>query len=56
MAENAHSIPASKRADETRANLVLALVAPFLIALSVWGMLSPDPVVTGHAYAVEAVR
>ena len=56
MAENTHSTPASERAEENRANLVLALVAPFLIALSVWGMLSPDPVVTGHAYAVEAMR
>ncbi|BCK76481.1 hypothetical protein AA0242T_2308 [Acetobacter aceti NRIC 0242] len=56
MAENAHSTPASKQAEETCANILADLVVSFLIALSIYGLQSPDPVTTGHAYAVEAVR
>ncbi|MCH4091081.1 hypothetical protein [Acetobacter sp.] len=55
MAENAHSTPASRRAD-TRVSILTVLIVPFLIALSVFGLGSPDPVASGHAYAVEAVR
>ncbi|GBQ27675.1 hypothetical protein AA0472_2475 [Acetobacter estunensis NRIC 0472] len=55
MAENAHSTPAPMRAD-TRASILTALIVPFLIALSVFGLGSPDPVTSGHAYAVETVR
>ncbi|MFT8948066.1 MAG: hypothetical protein ABF876_16305 [Acetobacter aceti] len=56
MAENAHSTPASMRAADTRASILTALIVPFLIALSVFGLGSPDPVTSGHAYAVETVR
>ncbi|MBV1835740.1 hypothetical protein [Acetobacter estunensis] len=56
MAENAHSTPASVRAAESRANIAVALFVSFLIALSVFGLGSPDPVTSGRAYAVEAIR
>ncbi|GBQ28440.1 hypothetical protein AA0472_2706 [Acetobacter estunensis NRIC 0472] len=56
MTENAHSTPASKQAEEAHANILAAILVSFLIALSVYGLGSPDPVTAGHAYAVEAVR
>ncbi|BCK77362.1 uncharacterized conserved protein [Acetobacter aceti NRIC 0242] len=56
MAENGLSTPVSKRAEETCANILAAVLVSFLIALSVVGLASCDPVTTGHAYAVEAVR
>ena len=56
MSENDFSTPASQRAEETRANILAAILVSFLIALSIVGLGSSDPVTTGHAYAVEAVR
>ena len=56
MAENAHSTPAPMLAADSRASILTALIVPFLIALSVFGLGSSDPVTSGHAYAVEAVR
>lgn len=56
MASKPYSTPASQRAGETRANILAAALVSFLIALSIVGLGSSDPVTTGHAYAVEAVR
>ncbi|MBV1837167.1 hypothetical protein [Acetobacter estunensis] len=56
MAKNAHSTPAVERAAETCANIVAAILVPFLIVLSIVGLGSSDPVTSGHAYAVEALR
>jgi hypothetical protein len=56
MAENAHSIPVSTRAAESRAHILAALIVPFLIALAIFGLGSPDPVTSGLSYAMEAVR
>lgn len=56
MAENAHSTSASMQAADSRVSILAALIVPFLIALSVFGLGSSDPVASGHAYAVEAVR
>ncbi|WP_173575311.1 hypothetical protein [Acetobacter sicerae] len=56
MSENDFSTPAFQRAEETRANILAAVLVSFLIALSIVGMESSDPVTAGHAYAVEAVR
>ncbi|MBB2165387.1 hypothetical protein HLH26_12755 [Gluconacetobacter sp. 1b LMG 1731] len=56
MAEHAYSTPASTRAAESRAHILAALIAPFLIALAICGLGTPDPVTSGHATAIEAVR
>mgnify|MGYP001414770705 CR=1 FL=1 len=56
MAHQAHITPASQRAADSRANILAAVLVSFLIALSIVGLGSSDPVTTGHAYAVEAVR
>ncbi|WP_173574157.1 hypothetical protein [Acetobacter sicerae] len=56
MAKNAHSTPTPMQAADSRASILTALIVPFLIVLSIVGLGSSDPVTTGHAYAVEAVR
>ncbi|GEB38290.1 hypothetical protein GLI01_23250 [Gluconacetobacter liquefaciens] len=56
MAEHAHSTPAPTRAAESRAHILAALIAPFLIALAVFGLGTPDPVTTGRPTAIEVVR
>ncbi|MFT8803913.1 MAG: hypothetical protein ABF876_01120 [Acetobacter aceti] len=56
MADHAHITPAPQWAEETRANILAAVLVSFLIALSIVGLGSSDPVTTGHAYAVEVVR
>lgn len=56
MAEKAHSTPASARAADARASILAALLAPLLISVALFGMVVPDPVASGRAYAVEQVR
>lgn len=56
MAENAHTTPALRRAEETCARVLTALFTSFLFALIAWGLTAPDPVTSGHAYALEAAR
>ena len=56
MADDALTTPAPRRAEETCARVLTALFTSFLFALIAWGMTAPDPVASGHAWALEAVR
>lgn len=56
MAEHAHSMSAPSRAASICAQFVAGIALSFLLAIAVIGLETPDPVTSGHAYAVEAVR
>lgn len=56
MAEHAHSTPTSGRAQVICALIAQALIIPFFLAVIIIGLGTPDRVVAGHAYAVEAAR
>ncbi|WP_173402533.1 hypothetical protein [Kozakia baliensis] len=56
MASQPYNTPACERAEETCANILAAFLAPIFIALIALSLATPDPVTSGHALAVEAVR
>ncbi|MCP1214617.1 hypothetical protein NKW53_00855 [Acetobacter orientalis] len=57
MANRAYSTPIHTWAFHLFCTSLPALIAPVLIALALYGMATPDPVVAGHAaLKLEAVR
>ncbi|MCP1215095.1 hypothetical protein NKW53_03285 [Acetobacter orientalis] len=57
MAKHAYSMPLFTWALDIACTTLPALIAPALFALVLYGMATPDPVVSGHAaLKLEAVR
>lgn len=55
MADRAHSTPAVERGTTTHA-LISVIIAPAILFAVLAGIATPDPVASGHALRLEAVR